>query len=311
MNTTINTENYLEWFCSYADNELSETQRQDVLRFVHENPIVLPEFEAIQMTIVTPEKHVADFKNELYKKENVVAFVPSARRNTWIKIASLAATLLLSVGLFVTLNNSKKPTSAMATNAPVKTNTTLREDTVAILKNPILQNNPVLEEMNAFAKGKTTLAPQTEMLETVITTNIIEDKKPLLLIEKNNTQRNYISTIASIERKNNFIQKEEIQLKEIALPISQIQVVKNYTLLNRIEQKIIDYEIFQSIKEDATTKYNTIKNSNTAMALANNPNTTSLVKKVKSSPLFQSVSDDFSGKYNRIRDGLKQVGITH
>jgi hypothetical protein len=118
----INITNYETFFLLYADNELSETEREAVLFFVKENPLLADEFKSINSTKISPEKEIVfSGKHSLYVEnfedvETLYSFKPNLniqypakeelyrheeiRRIGWIKSFMAAASIVFIAGLF-------------------------------------------------------------------------------------------------------------------------------------------------------------------------------------------------------------------
>jgi hypothetical protein len=123
--TTINHNNYEEYFLLYADNELNADEKEMVDNFVSNNPALRQEFELLLITQVGPDNNIV-FPNKeiLYKKsERRIVFLP------WMRVAVAAAVLLL-VGLFVVSKIEKNPVQSV-----VKTNDNKKSGTNNIAEN--------------------------------------------------------------------------------------------------------------------------------------------------------------------------------
>lgn len=70
----INRENYEIYFLDYAENNLSETQKREIIAFVRENPDLKEEFEMLsELAYIDTDNETVSFeqKNSLLKKESV------------------------------------------------------------------------------------------------------------------------------------------------------------------------------------------------------------------------------------------------
>src|SRR3954452_4719316 len=85
---SIALDNYQEYFLLYIDNELNETNREAVEKFVLQHPQLQDEFTLLKQTILPQEKIGFHNKKSLYKKEErrVVYF-------NWTRIAAAAAVI--------------------------------------------------------------------------------------------------------------------------------------------------------------------------------------------------------------------------
>ena len=118
----INITNYETFFLLYADNELSAVEREAVLLFVNENPLLADEFTSINGTKISAESDVVfPNKNFLYVEtvdelEELYSFKPNLEiqylhkeglyryeksfRIGWVKSFMAAASIILVAGLF-------------------------------------------------------------------------------------------------------------------------------------------------------------------------------------------------------------------
>ncbi|CAN5116593.1 hypothetical protein BH20BAC1_BH20BAC1_19420 [soil metagenome] len=64
---SINRDNYEEYFLLYADNELPDSEKIEVLRFIRENPDLEDEFKMLLGTVLKPAEQPKINKSFLYK----------------------------------------------------------------------------------------------------------------------------------------------------------------------------------------------------------------------------------------------------
>jgi len=114
--SSITTDNYQEWLLLYTDNELTPEEKNNVEKFIIENPVAKQEFDILQKTKLEPEKEIVYFNREsLYRKEKVTSRVVTLR---WWRVAA-AAVLLLVAGISVfLLSNNHKHGSGLAGTIP-------------------------------------------------------------------------------------------------------------------------------------------------------------------------------------------------
>lgn len=137
--TPVTGSNYEEWLVSYADNELTNTQRAAVELFLAANPIAEKELALIQKSKLQPDAAVVfSDKSTLYRKEEKVR--PLLPR--WWRMAA-AAILLIAAGLTTVLVVNNKKTGG--DKIPVAKNTNSNNNIVpapAISKTPEENNGP-------------------------------------------------------------------------------------------------------------------------------------------------------------------------
>lgn len=98
-NLIINNANYENYFLLYIDNELSQTERESVEKFVLRHPALQVEFTLLRETVVAPETITFSDKRSLYRHDNeerkVIPF-------NWQRLAVAAAFIGLGIfGLWV------------------------------------------------------------------------------------------------------------------------------------------------------------------------------------------------------------------
>ncbi len=309
MNTKINIENYLEWFCMFADKELTCEQQQEVLLFVKNNPSLASDFEYIQQTILDSTAIDADFKKELYKGATIIPFTNKKRITNYIAVA--ASILALLGGSYVYfLNNNNSITNELnpvaTTNVqptPVITKTKNTEQIVATEK---------INETTPKADVKK-VAQSIKKEEVVVKINTIKQQQietPRVAVA-NNKVNIEIQRMAPLV-KNAISNKVHTAVLNIQKLEPNTAVVIQPKETNSAVANILKHNtLFQTFVEQGKEKIENISNNHTAMAIANNQNTKNVVQKIKNSMLYESVSEDVTGTFNRVRSGLRQLGITH
>ena len=105
---------YEEYFLLYVDNELSAAERHGVERFVHDNPDLAQELDALKTAVLTmPEEIRFENKEILFRKENKEAVVLSF---AWWRVAAAAVVLLFlgtAVWMFVNLAETRNGSLAV------------------------------------------------------------------------------------------------------------------------------------------------------------------------------------------------------
>jgi len=105
---------YEEYFLLYVDNELSAAERHGVERFVHDNPDLAQELDALKTAVLTmPEEIHFENKEILFRKENKEAIVLSF---AWWRVAAAAVVLLFlgtAVWMFVNLGETRDDSLAV------------------------------------------------------------------------------------------------------------------------------------------------------------------------------------------------------
>ncbi len=156
---------YEEYFLLYVDNELSAAERHGVERFIHDNPDLAQELDALKTAVLTlPEEVRFENKDILFRKENKEAVVLSF---AWWRMAAAAVVLLFlgtAVWMFVNLgqtrdrslavtgqkknDNTKQATTTADTGTDGKIATTITEvekkqnnSGIADLNKPAIKNN--------------------------------------------------------------------------------------------------------------------------------------------------------------------------
>ncbi|OSZ80954.1 hypothetical protein CAP36_06870 [Chitinophagaceae bacterium IBVUCB2] len=144
--------NYDEWLVLYIDNELTAEQRNNVEKFLTENPALTAELSLYKRSKLQPETIVFDDKRSLYRKEE-----EKVRRLAplWWRVA--AAVLLVIIGTTVVLVNNKSKNNGddIATTTPGSGKTTTP---VQSLPEQTATENPVaiIEEKNIVVPANTT-----------------------------------------------------------------------------------------------------------------------------------------------------------
>jgi hypothetical protein len=158
--STINHNNYEEYFLLYADNELNADEKKMVEEFVSSNQALRQEFELLLITQVGPDDNIV-FPNKeiLYKKsERRIVFLP------WMRIAAAAAVLLL-IGLFLFNNTGKSPVQPISNaNGNKKPDTNnIAENKKEIKKIEPTVTSPLTDSLNITNTTSKKLAVKNEV----------------------------------------------------------------------------------------------------------------------------------------------------
>jgi hypothetical protein len=183
---SIGSDNYQEYFLLYIDNELNESSREAVEKFVLQHPKLQDEFTLLKQTVLTQEKVVFHDKKSLYKKEErrVVYF-------NWTRIA-VAAALIGATALvwwIAPYNNNRTDVATVQQNKPTVTKPLSDENKDSVKQ--LVQPSQNTSEQTASSKQ-----PKQEKKEVAVRT---EKKKTINLIEGNQQKEN--NNIASIDPK--------------------------------------------------------------------------------------------------------------
>jgi hypothetical protein len=191
--SSINKNNYEEWFLSYNDNELNNEQRGEVETFITNHPSLKNELSLLQAAILESETIVFPYKESLYRHEEKARVVGI----NWKKYAAAAALLLAvsSTALMVFRKEDKADSGTVAGVTPKNT-------TVAPT-----QSKPSVADIKI---DEPTIAKTDDPIEVKKEKKEIE--KPRLIKENNVEARNLI---AEVEKP---VKKEERQEIAVVIP---------------------------------------------------------------------------------------------
>ncbi len=155
----IDLTNYEEFFISYMENELNESERLMVETFIEKHPELKQELALFEMTKLTPDESIA-FPNPeiLYRKKALVPFA------TILRFAVAAAVLALIITSFFYFQNqtpTNENTTAFtptATQTPTptaaeKTSSSSNSATPAATPTPALKNDLIAATKTATANA--------------------------------------------------------------------------------------------------------------------------------------------------------------
>ncbi len=222
----VNETNYEEYFLLYADNELSNEEKDLVEQFVYKNPQHQAVFELYDKIHFTPDTSIV-FANKqvLYRSEKDERVIVMR----WWKIAVAAVVLLFMgvAGWYFSGNQTKKTIDTVVKGTD--TNSTKLLNPVIVEKNNYVQVNP----SDKSAPEKLVIPAKKNSVETKKTNHLIEKEQPILvknIIEEKKlpVQRNIIETppvtlietgkdVAGNETKEKDIKKEIVPIVNTAV----------------------------------------------------------------------------------------------
>lgn len=170
----INITNYETFFLLYADNELSEAEREAVLLFVKENPLLADEFTLINNTKISAERDVVfPDKNFLYVEtvdelEELYSFKPNLEiqylhkeglyryeksfRIGWVKSFMAAASIIFVAGFFWMLmqeDDAVKDDTSISFNKEISKPNKLNNDVIGIESAIVSRGKKISENKNS------------------------------------------------------------------------------------------------------------------------------------------------------------------
>jgi hypothetical protein len=166
---SIGLDNYQEYFLLYIDNELNESSRKAVEKFVLQHPQLQNEFTLLKQTILPQEKISFHHKKSLYKKEErrVVYF-------KWTRIAAAAALVGVATLVWRMAPHNVKSNTDVTTvqhnkqNVKPAQNTTINKDTTQRIAQPSQNiNEQVASVKKTQQKNDKALVAKTEKKKTI------------------------------------------------------------------------------------------------------------------------------------------------
>ena len=151
--------NYEEWLVLYSDNELNETQRAAVEKWVAENPVAKTTAEQIQRTKLIPETIVFPDKESLYRREE-------KRRPVILwRLAAAAVFTGIAVVTAVSISNnqsSEDPAVVAATTGKIQ----VPNNETPAAKSTKDNNSPSIDNRNTAAIPVAPVKQQEEGVRT-------------------------------------------------------------------------------------------------------------------------------------------------
>lgn len=281
-NAIINTDNYEENFLLYIDDELSNTERNEIETFVLHHPKLQDEFILLQQTKLESETIIFPDKKALYKKaeRRVIYF-------SWQRISVAAAFIGFAVLIWdvlpvtkvnnqnmVVSNNQSQKTSKNNLPATPVTNQVKENTTVVPPSNTAAANNRrnVHKKINTVFKERNDVADQFQ--KNAVTKidagqSVNETKKTDAIIAVNNNPKN--------SSNNDVINTSSTQPKNIS--------TSNQTNTN--PQSLVQNTVYKELDTDEDIKNNNLYIGSIGI---NKDKVRGLLK--RASHLFDKTNDD-------------------
>jgi hypothetical protein len=182
--------NYEEYFLLAVDNELTQTENEEVEKFVLKHPELQDEFTLLEQTRLQPEEIIYTEKEKLYKKEGKekpVIFL------TWTRVSVAAAIVgLIAMTWFFTQNNGHTPANSFTSvpknsikKLPAKAET-VKQDSQAIDRDVASIQPKIPAKAEAEIKTKVIVRKGAEpnVKKEVIAVNVVKNKQTESLVSK-------------------------------------------------------------------------------------------------------------------------------
>lgn len=250
--TPVSLANYEEWFILYHDNELSESQKKSLERFLLAHPVLRTEFDQFQKAKLEPVQIIFAGKASLYRKEEKTRPLP------WFRIAA-AAVLLLAISVtavfIINTTGNKKPGDVLVKKNPQETKsseTNTNNDQVAIVNPGVaIKENNVKEQADKPPVTRIVVNPSYAKQETTPAKK--NERMPLQTDVKNEPSNNLPypeeETLVAVRKPNN--QPESFNNPNI----SNAGLVNN-TIANRITSETVSQKT-DAIKHAVVTSADT------------------------------------------------------
>lgn len=305
----VNETNCEEYFVLYADDELTNEQKDLVEQFVYRNPQHQAGFELFQQVKLMPDTSVIfPDKYALYRKEDDDRVIPVVPMRWW-KMAAAAAVLLFVGGMWYMSNNSKSGTTSPGqTYAGTDTNNTKQSATQApkeILAGTTTdtqkndQQTPAPEvAVNADQPKKKENIQQSTIVKVPVTA--IKPNDVALKKEKNNATQRNIPVKINVPPIEDTVKQETPETMLAATKIVPKKVETTPIHTN------IDFQVKGN--EMASTNSKPVVDSDKNLDIDNTYASTD-DKKNKMRGFFRKVSRVFEKTANIDADGKERSGI--
>jgi hypothetical protein len=169
----INHANYEEYFLLYLDNELDETTKGSVEKFVKDNPVRRQEFSILLQTRVEPDTNIIlEDKKSLYRRpQGRVVFLG------WIRMAAAVLVLFFVIGLIYDLSRKKPEIKVAALVPPASTHalTAVQENGSAHKKNTKPVTSSTIDSFNSVSSAAGNVAVNRQKKKMQGTEKTVKD----------------------------------------------------------------------------------------------------------------------------------------
>ncbi|MGI8950746.1 MAG: hypothetical protein ACR2FN_04075 [Chitinophagaceae bacterium] len=218
----INISNYEEYFLLYFDNELNQTEKQAVEKFLLQHRQFQNEFNLLQQTVLPLEKMEFIDKSVLLKEEKEPKKIMPVN---WLKLSAAAAFIGLIAFSWFKISSNKLPTVTVATHQ--QTINANKNNAVIAPQKPEIKNN----QPN---KNSTAAVQPTDSINKGLSVNTVK---------KNHTMKNNIA----VNNQPNISAKPQAEIKKETneLPVQQHDV----TSTDAHKNTSIDFSALHPLQE--------------------------------------------------------------
>ncbi len=289
---SIGIDNYEEFFLLYVDNELNESGKDAVEKFVLQQPQLQEEFTLLKQTVLPPEKTAFPHKKTLYKKEER-RIIPY-----WTKIAAAAALVGIAALVWWIAPNGSNNNNNNRTVVAVQP----QKQTVKPAQN---------KKQEQTVQPVTTPSNNTnDQLAATEQTKSKKEDKAIVKTEKKSTVKPAEKNKQEDNNNNIALNKQKADEVKISLP-DETTTEKKDNAVSKIEPVIAD---INTGKDNSTEEPPEQRKSINAM---NNPDVKNLVQPAVYKELNTNDDDNYQSTLyvgnmgvnkNKVRGFMKKIG---
>ncbi len=239
----IDGSNYEEYFIAALEGDLSEEESADVITFLGKNPQTKLEYNAFRGTFLKPKNIVYQDKESLKKKGLFVVY-----RSATLYAISIAASILLFIGLYYILSQKTKPAREFSQISKLEVITPYIEDNNTVIPKIIQAESSSIQAVASLDNNVDYLQKETSIIspiapKEILSVDIKKSDLTYLDIQKTTTSGLYTYDLAINEKPTDIQKRKPFISRFLASVVKKVIPVNSTEKKSFLERTVNGYNM--------------------------------------------------------------------